>query len=126
MADLEHATENDTDLHGDTDARHWAERFAGKFRITRRTGYPDAPGRVREPEELMLTWFAGAIETGRMAEARTGALSQITDAQKASDAVYQAIGEASMCWSEYPKGTFDSRRAEKIGRELLEVLGYGS
>jgi hypothetical protein len=63
MADFEHRTENDTDLHGDPDARHWAERFCTKFRVTRQTDWPDS-----EPmsDDLMHTWFAAAIETGRM------------------------------------------------------------
>jgi len=65
MADLAHAAENDIDLHGDTDAAHWAERFAARFEL-RRLGEcdcftpPDAEG-------TMLAWFAGAIETGRAA-----------------------------------------------------------
>ena len=36
--------------------------------------------------------------------------------------VFQAIGEASMCWSETPKGIFESSRAEKIGEELLSDI----
>ena len=63
MADLAHASENDTDLHGDADARHWAERFADKFPAV----LQDGAGVINDVEGLMLTWFAGAIETGRMA-----------------------------------------------------------
>ena len=70
MADLAHANENDTDLHGDLDARHWAERFASKFKVKR---LADIGNRgIHEPvdtEDLMLTWFASTIETGRMARA---------------------------------------------------------
>jgi hypothetical protein len=63
MADLAHAAEDDTDLHGDTDARNWAERFV----------YVRAARLVQDGFDIaadpgtMLTWFAGAIETGRMA-----------------------------------------------------------
>jgi len=70
MADLAHASENDTDLIGDTDARHWAERFASKIKLP--LGHPaiEFAGKpictTGEYQELMLTWFAGAIETGRM------------------------------------------------------------
>lgn len=32
--------------------------------------------------------------------------------------VYEALGQASMCWSETPKGVFDSSLAAKIGDEL--------
>jgi len=64
MADLAHAAENDTDLIGDTDASHWAERFASMFALVRQN---TAPGEDEMPdtEGTMLTWFAGAIETGR-------------------------------------------------------------
>jgi hypothetical protein len=63
MADLAGATENDTDLHGDPDARHWAERF-----VARVGQYPGVPA----DEGAMLAWFAGAIETGRMVGRREG------------------------------------------------------
>jgi hypothetical protein len=68
MADLAHASENDTDLHGDPDATHWAERFI-RVRHNLLTGpeHRDIAG----DEGAMLSWFAGAIETGRMVGART-------------------------------------------------------
>ncbi len=31
----------------------------------------------------------------------------------------QAIGEASMCWSEIPKGIFDSSNASRITKETI-------
>ena len=65
MADLGHRTENDTDLYGDLDAMHWAERFASKFEVLHKDG-----GVETDVAGLMLTWFAGAIETGRMAGSR--------------------------------------------------------
>lgn len=34
----------------------------------------------------------------------------------------QAIGEASMCWSETPKGIFDSTKASKIVDNLIRNL----
>lgn len=33
--------------------------------------------------------------------------------------VFQAIGEASMCWSKLPQGKFDDARAKAIGERLL-------
>lgn len=36
--------------------------------------------------------------------------------------VFEALGQASMCWSETPKGVFDSELALKIGNELMEYL----
>lgn len=38
--------------------------------------------------------------------------------------ITRAIGEASMCWSETPKGVFDSSRAcEILERALAEIEG---
>jgi hypothetical protein len=68
MADLAHASENDTDLHGDPDATHWAERFI-RVRHNLLTG-PERRD-IAGDEGAMLSWFAGAIETGRMVGART-------------------------------------------------------
>jgi hypothetical protein len=75
MAGIENATPNDNDLHGDQDAMHWAERFADKFVIVRKTD-----GDVLEdPTGLMLAWFAGAIETGKMPQQRIVAYSIFGD-----------------------------------------------
>jgi len=64
MGDLAHAAENDTDLHGDPDAQHWAQRFVHHADQWRKTG--TVPPCL--DEGAMLAWFAGAIETGRMVE----------------------------------------------------------
>ena len=40
-----------------------------------------------------------------------------------SEKIFQALGEASMCWSETPKGEFDSTKAKKIGEQLMKDLG---
>ena len=37
-------------------------------------------------------------------------------------AIFEALGEASMSWSEIPKGIFDSANCERIGNELIEKL----
>jgi len=39
--------------------------------------------------------------------------------------IMTAIGKASMCWSETPKGVFDSTRAKQIGKKLLEDIKAG-
>ena len=39
--------------------------------------------------------------------------------------IMKAIGEASMCWSETPKGVFDSTKASQIGKKLLEDIKSG-
>lgn len=36
--------------------------------------------------------------------------------------VYESIGEASMCWTETPKGVFDSDRAKNIGDRLMNEI----
>ena len=36
--------------------------------------------------------------------------------------IMEALGEASMCWSETPKGVFDSTKAAQIGKKLLSDI----
>ena len=36
--------------------------------------------------------------------------------------VFEALGEASMCWDEIPTGVFDSTNAERIGNELMGFI----
>lgn len=36
--------------------------------------------------------------------------------------VFEALGEVSMCWSETPKGVFESSRAEEIGNKLMKNI----
>jgi hypothetical protein len=38
------------------------------------------------------------------------------------DIVFQGLGEASMCWSETPKGVFDSVNAKRIGEEIMQAI----
>jgi hypothetical protein len=33
--------------------------------------------------------------------------------------VFQALGAASVCWSEVPSGIFESTRAQEVGHALL-------
>lgn len=42
------------------------------------------------------------------------------------EAIYIALGKASMCWSETPTGIFDSVAATTVGQELEELLGKPS
>ncbi len=46
---------------------------------------------------------------------------EILEALDFYEIIGQAIGEASMCWSETPKGIFDSTRASKILNNLLKL-----
>jgi hypothetical protein len=39
-----------------------------------------------------------------------------------AEAVFQALGEASMCWHPRPTGEFDSSHALEIGNRLLEQI----
>lgn len=36
--------------------------------------------------------------------------------------VYEAIGAASMCWEETPRGVFNGERAKEIGDALMEEI----
>lgn len=36
--------------------------------------------------------------------------------------VYVALGEASMQWDPIPKGVFDSKGADKIGKKLIQDI----
>ena len=36
--------------------------------------------------------------------------------------VFEALGEASMCWSETQKGIFDSNKATEIGNRLTQAI----
>ncbi len=38
---------------------------------------------------------------------------------KFNELVYEHLGRASMCWSESPKGTFDSTTASELGRDII-------
>jgi len=42
--------------------------------------------------------------------------------EKIAELVFQALGQASMCWSVTPKGVFDSTQAQKIGNELCKEI----
>ena len=41
---------------------------------------------------------------------------------KLREVVFQGLGEASMCWSETPKGVFDSDHAKRIGNEIMQAI----
>lgn len=47
-------------------------------------------------------------------------MRKLNEVQKT--AIFEALGEASMSWSETPKGIFDSTNAKRIGDELIEKL----
>ena len=36
--------------------------------------------------------------------------------------VFEALGTASMCWSETPKGIFDSSQASNVGNEAVSFI----
>ncbi len=44
---------------------------------------------------------------------------------KLEELVFQALGEASMCWSEMPKGVFDSDHAKEVGKRLIAAIRTG-
>jgi len=42
--------------------------------------------------------------------------------EKLKKIIFQNLGQASMCWSEIPKGVFDSTKAEKLGNEIMQAF----
>lgn len=41
---------------------------------------------------------------------------------KLENKVFQALGQVSMCWSETPKGVFESSKATVIGSNLMDEI----
>ncbi len=49
--------------------------------------------------------------------------AEVLEAPKSlEEMVFEAIGEASMCWTGAPKGIFDSSRAHQIGERLVNAI----
>ena len=46
----------------------------------------------------------------------------ITQQEAIERHVFEAIGEASMCWENTPTGVFDSDRAKRIGDDLIKFI----
>jgi hypothetical protein len=44
------------------------------------------------------------------------------DRDKLTELVYINLGRASMCWSEIPKGGFDSTKAAELGKEIMDAI----
>jgi hypothetical protein len=42
--------------------------------------------------------------------------------EKLTELVYINLGRASMCWSEIPKGVFDSTKAAELGKEIMDAI----
>ena len=42
--------------------------------------------------------------------------------EKLTELVYINLGRASMCWSDIPKGVFDSTKAAELGKEIMEAV----
>jgi hypothetical protein len=42
--------------------------------------------------------------------------------EKLSELIFISLGRASMCWSELPRGTFDSTTAVQLGEEILKAI----
>lgn len=42
--------------------------------------------------------------------------------EKLQEKIYQALGQASVCWSETPTGIFDEKEANKIAENLINEI----
>lgn len=49
-------------------------------------------------------------------------MREIMTEEKLKEIIFQNLGQASMCWSEIPKGVFDSTKAEKLGYEIMQAF----
>src|SRR6266702_5542038 len=61
-------------------------------------------------QERILELASGEIKGGHMSNLE--------------EMVFQALGEASMCWSERPKGVFDSDHAKEVGHKLVADIKH--
>lgn len=126
-------------LHDTSDAAVWADEFQ---RIV-------LDGGIEVDKGLMLGWFANAIMAGHdhalrkyssipMTEERrhapftfsyhrpdggyTDDPSESHEPLPLEEAVFQALGYVSMCWSETPSGIFDSIAAKSAGDALVAYV----
>lgn len=49
-------------------------------------------------------------------------MRELMTAEKLKEIIFQNLGAASMCWSEIPKGVFNSTRVEQLGNEIIESV----
>lgn len=49
-------------------------------------------------------------------------MNQLMTEKKLKEIIFMNLGAASMCWSEYPKGVFNSTKAEQLGNEIVEAV----
>lgn len=49
-------------------------------------------------------------------------MKQLMTNEKLKEIIFMNLGAASMCWSEYPKGVFNSTKAEQLGDEIVEAV----
>ena len=104
----------DENLLQTTDGSVWAAEFMKRF----------GQSKNQIDEELMISWFANAIETGRSHPHPT---MIIRDTEWEVDTpvpqvLSEAIGMASMCWDPRPEGVFQSEAALQIADDVLSIL----
>lgn len=51
-------------------------------------------------------------------------MSERTPEDHLTEEIMEALGAASMCWDETPKGAFQSDRAVEIGRRLRDFVKF--
>lgn len=49
-------------------------------------------------------------------------MKELMTEKKLREIIFMNLGAASMCWSEYPKGVFNSTKAELLGNEIVEAV----
>jgi len=76
--------------------------------------------------------YCGPPQSGNPPQRQPGSIFQhaaargytpiLNDAKDLEQAVFMALGAASVCWDAAPTGLFDSTRAKDIGEELLQFI----
>lgn len=80
-------------------------------------------GNVPIDVDLMIGWFANAIERSNDKRRWEREANAVIWRDEINSAVYQALGQASMCWHPRPSGEFDSSAASEVGRLLCLKIG---
>jgi hypothetical protein len=122
VSDLEHAHPDNTDLHGDTSAENWAQRFSSMYEIRKRDqSDPDYVMSQAEADGMLLSWFAGAIETGRANPSKTSPESIAQALHEARERLAEGYGYKTRgAWQDVPE-----KRQQLITETVKELQRGG-
>jgi len=85
-------------------------------------------GQANRIKEAMLLVSAFLLPTNLEVKGMLPAIPKINKVTTLDTVVFEALGEASMCWSEQPTGEFDNVAinivADKLIANICKVTGY--